>query len=111
MIVDIIQNSMDKPYVAMTDEVYEAMMELRSFMFRNVYTNPVAKAEDDKAKEILVTLFDTFTKDPDTLVKAGLSHIVLETERDICDYIAGMTDNYAIYVFKTLFLPQGWQIK
>ncbi len=111
MIVDIINNSMDKPQVAMTDEVYEAMMELRSFMFRNVYTNPVAKAEDDKAKEILVTLFDTFTKEPETLVKAGLSPIVFESERDVCDYIAGMTDNYAIYVFKTLFIPQSWQVK
>ncbi len=111
MIVDMIASSEGKPKVTMSSEVYEAMMELRSFMFKNVYTNSIAKAEDEKAKEILVTLFNTFLKDPEVLVKASLSKTAFTGERDICDYIAGMTDNYAIYVFKTLFLPRGWQVK
>ena len=111
MIMDVVQSSADKPKVTMSDEMYGAMMELRDFMFQNVYTNSVAKAEEEKAKNILVTLFETFMKQPDILQTTGLASKVFSGERDVCDYIAGMTDNYAIYIFKSLFLPQGWQIK
>ncbi len=111
MIMDVIEHSMNEPKVAMSPEIYEAMMELRSFMFKNVYTSPVAKAEEEKAKGILKTLFDTFLHHPEKLREAGLSEMTFSGEREVCDYIAGMTDNYAIYVFRELFMPQGWQMK
>ncbi len=111
LIMDVIQNSQDRPRVSMSDEIYGAMMELRSFMFQNVYTSPVAKAEEEKAKGILKTLFETCLHAPEKLRAAGLRQIPFADEREVCDYIAGMTDNYAIYVFKTLFLPQGWQVR
>ncbi len=111
MILDVIEHSTNQPKVAMSKEIYEAMMELRRFMFKNVYTSPVAKAEDDKAKDMLIMLFNTFIDKPDILHKAGLAQKVFEGEQDVCDYIAGMTDNFAIYIFKNLFLPQNWQIK
>ena len=111
MIVDIVKNSSGKPEICMSSEVHEAMMALRDFMFQNVYTSSVAKAEDEKAKDILASLFETFIKEPDILKTNGLSDIIFENERDICDYIAGMTDNYAIYIFKQLFLPRAWQVK
>ncbi|MBQ2696076.1 MAG: deoxyguanosinetriphosphate triphosphohydrolase [Clostridia bacterium] len=111
MIVDIVKNSQNQPKVSMSAEIHEAMMELRDFMFQNVYTSSIAKEEDEKAKSILVTLFKTFNKEPDLLKKEGLAEIVFNGEREVCDYIAGMTDNYAIYIFKKLFLPHAWQVK
>jgi len=111
MIVDVIDHSNNQPRVSMSAEVYEAMMELRQYMFDSVYTNSVAKAEEAKAKGILHTLFETFLQNPNKLREVGLSDVTLNGEREICDYIAGMTDNYAIYVFKSLFLPQGWQVR
>lgn len=111
MIVDIINNSKGKPEITMSAEIHQAMMELRDFMFQNVYTSSIAKAEDEKAKDILATLFETFRKEPDILKANGLSEIIFNNDREICDYIAGMTDNYAIYIFKQLFLPRAWQVK
>lgn len=110
MIVNVIENSLNRPKVAMTDEMHEAMMELRTFMFDKVYTNSVAKAEESKAKGVLKTLFETFLKQPSILKDEGLGSVVFTGERDVCDYIAGMTDNYAIYIFRSLFLPRGWQV-
>jgi len=111
MILNVIENSKEKPSVSMTQDMHESMMELRSFMFRNVYTSQVAKAEEDKAKGIVSTLFEYFINHPEELRARGLHSRIFSGERDVCDYIAGMTDNYAIYIFKTLFLPEGWQIK
>ena len=111
MIVDIIENSKDKPLVSMTPEMYESMMELRSFMFQKVYTSHEAKGEEDKAKGIVKTLFKHLVAHPADLMEKGLHNKVFESERDVCDYIAGMTDNYAVYVFKSLFIPEAWQVK
>ncbi len=111
LIVDVIENSQDKPTITMSKEIYEAMMELRQYMFDNVYINSAAKTEEDKAKGIVETLFNTFLHQPDRLVAEGLSKTPFTGERDVCDYIAGMTDHYAIYVFKTLFEPQSWQTR
>ena len=111
MIVDIVNNSQNKPDVSMTPEIHEAMMELRDFMFKNVYTFSIAQAEDGKAKNILSTLFDTFMKEPSILKEKGLADVVFTGQRDVCDYIAGMTDNFAIYIYKNLFLPRAWQVR
>ncbi len=110
MIVDVIKTSMNQPKVSMSEEVYEAMMELREFMFKNVYTSKAARGEEDKAKRIITSLFDSFASEPDTLIKAGISSVCFSNEQDITDYIAGMTDNYAIYIFENLFVPQGWRL-
>ncbi|MBE7036423.1 MAG: deoxyguanosinetriphosphate triphosphohydrolase [Ruminococcaceae bacterium] len=111
LVVDVIENSHDKPEVSMSREIHEAMMELRNYMFANVYTNSIAKTEEEKAKGIVETLFKTFVNHPARLLEEKLGNVVFSDERDVCDYIAGMTDNYAIYVFKTLFEPRGWQTR
>ncbi len=110
MIVNIIENSMNQPNVSMTDEFFEAMMSLRAFMFENVYTSEAARGEESKAKSIITTLFETFVKEPEVLKESGISSVVFNTEQDVTDYIAGMTDNYAIYVFEKLFIPMGWRL-
>jgi len=50
-------------------------------------------------------------KEPSILKDKGLADVVFTGERDVCDYIAGMTDNFAIYIFKNLFLPRAWQVR
>ncbi|MBE7035540.1 MAG: deoxyguanosinetriphosphate triphosphohydrolase [Ruminococcaceae bacterium] len=111
LISDVIDNSREKPQIFMSQEIYDAMMELRRYMFDNVYTSSVAKAEEHKAKGIIKTMFETFLHNPNQLREAGLGDVCLSSEREICDYIAGMTDNYAIYVFNSLFIPKGWQVR
>ncbi len=110
MIVNVIENSVNCPRVSMTDEFFDAMMELRTFMFQNVYTSKAARGEENKAQSIIMTLFETFSQSPETLQKNGMSSVVFHNEQDVTDYIAGMTDNYAIYVFENLFIPRGWRL-
>ncbi len=112
MIHDIVENSLDKPYVTMTKEVEEAMKDLRRFMYEHVYTNPIAKGEEDKAKNMLHQLYTYYREHLDQLPEEYLELMDRgeQTDRVVCDYIAGMTDHYAINRFVELFVPQAWNI-
>ncbi len=111
MIHDIVVTSMNQPFVKMSDEIYSAMMELRSFMFQSVYTNNAAKGEEEKAKNVVYMLFDTFMKNPDKLPADTRENILkFGLEQTVTDYIAGMTDNFAIYKFNELFVPKKWVV-
>lgn len=109
MIRDIIKSSLGKPYVKMSDEIYAAMMSLRSFMFDTVYTNKMAKREEEKAKNVVFMLFETFMKRPEKLPDDTRENIAeFGLEQTVTDYIAGMTDNFAIYKFNEFFVPKKW---
>lgn len=111
MIRDIITASAGTPCVKMSEEVHHAMMSLRNFMFESVYTNNVAKGEDEKAKNVVLMLFETFMKHPEKLPAETVENIDrFGLEQTVCDYIAGMTDNYAIYQFNELFVPKKWVV-
>lgn len=111
MVHDIIANSLDRPDIRMSKEVEEAMQELRSFMFGSVYTNPRAKGEEKKAQNMLEGLFTYYMDHPeemseeyrDMLERGGDSREIV-----VCDYISGMTDQYAIYKFEEYFVPKAW---
>ena len=106
MIKDIIINSMDRPEIKMSDEVIGAMNVLRKFMFDCVYIGSAAKNEEGKAQYVVKRLYEHFVKNPDEIPK---SESLSETpERMAVDYIAGMTDRYAMYIYKQLFLPKAW---
>lgn len=110
MIHNVVENSQDSPRVRMTDEYWQALMELRKYMFDSLYTNPIVKREEEKAAEIIVILYKYFTDNPDKLPNE-YSHAVIngmDVSDVVCDYIAGMTDNYAVEVFQNLFIPNGW---
>ena len=110
LVSSIIEESMDKPYIKMSDEIGEAMMELRAFLFKNVYTNNLAKAEEDKAIEMLGTLFAYFVKNPQEMPDMYFRNIENESvERCVCDYISSMTDRYAVDLFRELFVPNSWR--
>ncbi len=112
MIHNVITNSMGKPEIRMSPEVERAMAHLREFMFGHVYQNPIAKAEEDKAIHMIQNLYDYYRKHLELLPKQFLT--VMEEkgvteEQTVCDYIAGMTDTYAIKKFEEYFVPESWK--
>lgn len=110
MIVDVIKNSINRDNISMSEEVDFYTEKLRDFMFKRVYLNKAAKSEEDKAKYIIEQLYKYYINNFD---KLPIEHIELygkdEPKEDIiCDYIAGMTDRYAVNLFKELFVPKSW---
>ncbi len=109
MIYDVIVNSYGKDAIAMSDEVLEATNELRDWMFANVYLAGPAKTEDEKAQNVLWELLQHFEKRPE-FMPAEDQRIAKDegVKRAVADYIAGMTDGYAIDMYESIFIPQGW---
>ena len=112
LIHNMISNSIGRDDIRMSEEVEEAMFDLRHFMYENVYKNPVAKGEEVKAKAMIEQLFLFYMDHVDFLPGKYLRMMEEgETkERVVCDYIAGMTDQYAITKFSEYFLPKAWQV-
>ena len=112
LVKDAIEASQDRDEVCQSPDVGEAMQILKQFMFDSVYTNPLAKGEEGKAQEMLRRLFDYYRKDPDQLPDDFQTIREEEgVERAVCDYIAGMTDPFAVERYKELFIPMGWTLK
>ena len=112
MVTSVITASADKPEIRFTDEVGEATMQLRKFLFENVYTNPIAKSEDNKAQELLVRLFEYYVKHPHKMPELYYKNTQNEpVERCVCDFVSSMTDRYAIDRYTDLFIPQVWKGK
>ena len=110
---DVITNSMDKPEIIMSPDVEKAMADLRKFMFEHVYLNPKAKGEEEKAVHMIQQLFEFYMKHLELL--PGQFHDALVCSDDpqeqiVCDYIAGMTDNYAVKKFEEYFIPESWKM-
>lgn len=108
LICDIVKTSADKPEILMSDEVFSAMKALREFMFETVYVDSEAKGEDEKARKVIRILFETFMEKPHLLGNLGADIERFGLEQTVCDYIAGMTDNFAIYKFNEIFVPKKW---
>ncbi len=112
LIHDIISRSMGRDQIAMSPEAEQALFGLRSWMFENVYRNPVAKSQEGKAQDMLVMLYEYYSAHIGEM-PAEYLRIMEERgekkERIVCDYIAGMTDLYAIHMFEELFVPQTWK--
>jgi len=109
MIVDIIANSKDRNTIKMSSEFQEAMDELREFMFDNVYIGSKAKKDEMKAQNIIKELYNYLKKRPEFLSEEAakmLQHS--DIDRVVCDYIAGMTDRYAVKKFHEIFIPESW---
>ena len=112
MVHDVIINSMDKPQINMSEEVEEAMSALRQFMFENVYLNPKAKGEEDKAVHMIEQLYEYYVHHLQLLPQQfldALANTNTGKEQIVCDYIAGMTDLYAVKKFEEFFVPEAWK--
>jgi dGTPase len=109
MIYDVIVTSYGKRDVTMSDEVLEATNALRKFMFENVYLAGPAKSEDRKAQGVLLELLRYFEGRAE-LLPAEHQRIAKQegTKRAVADYVAGMTDRYALDTYASIFIPSGW---
>ena len=108
---DIVSHSKDRDMVSMSDEIAEAMKELRAFLFRNLYTNDVAKGEEKKAQVMLSELYRYYvvhTADLPEDFRRLIDERGEAPERVVCDYISGMTDQYSMTKFRDLFIPKSW---
>jgi len=112
MIVDIIENSIDKNCIIMSDTISEKTNKLREYMFEHVYFNKSAKTEEEKTEYIITELYKYYLKNKDKLPMEHINiykHIDASSEDIICDYIAGMTDNYVVNLFTNIFIPKPWE--
>lgn len=112
LIHNIITNSLGKNDICMSDEVETAMQSLRKFMFEKVYCNSVAKGEEDRAEGLICRLFQYYIEHIDEMPMwyLGMIERGQARERTVCDYIAGMTDQYAIAKYEEYFMPKAWQV-
>ncbi len=95
--------------IHMSDKVKKAHDDLRAFMFANIYKNSAAKAEEAKAKDLVERLYAYFLKYPEKLPEEYRNILKrFDKHRAVCDYIAGMTDVYAVNLYNELFIPKGW---
>lgn len=109
MVMSVIEASTDRPEIRMTDEVGQATEELRRFLFAHVYEDSSAKTEDEKAKTMLIRLFDYYTEHPEQMPELYRRNVETEgVKRCVCDFVAGMTDRYAIDLYCELFVPRVW---
>ncbi len=112
MILDIINSSIGKSTIMMSEEVGKATSVLRNFMFENVYLNKDAKSEETKAEYIIEQLYTYYLKNNKALPEEHLKNyedMDCEIEDIICDYIAGTTDRYVVNLFNNIFIPKPWQ--
>ncbi len=112
LVTDAIRTSREAGAVALSPAVDKALADLRAFMFERVYRNPVAKGEESKAKAMLARLFEYYIAHPEALPADFQPQLSFDgMERTVCDYIAGMTDHYAIDKYTEIFIPAGWQVR
>lgn len=96
--------------IHMTDEIYKAFMDLKAFMFENVYRNPTCKSEESKTYSMLDGLFTYYYKNIDKLPEVYINLAErFGKETAICDYIAGMSDRYAADTFADIYIPASWK--
>lgn len=117
LIKNIVYTSYNKNDILMTKDVAKALKALRAWLFENIYNNNnkrnIAKAEEKKAMLVVETLYNHFRRNIDIL---PIEYKKLIDQGDdvnqvVADYIAGMTDDYAVNMFKELYIPIGWKIK
>lgn len=112
LVCDMIRVSREEGRILLSPKVNTALRDLRSFMFERVYRNPVAKGEESKAKDMLRRLYEYYYAHPEAIPQDFQPQLSLDgMERTVCDYIAGMTDNYAVHKYTEIFVPSGWHIR
>lgn len=111
MVFDVIRTSLGKDCVVMSPEIGEAMTNLRKLMFTDVYTSAVVKAEEKKAIRMLGELFSYYCRHPEEMSEEYRQFLYQgePAERVVCDYISGMTDQYCIHKYNSIFVLKGWQ--
>lgn len=113
LIHDIITNSECRNEICMSPEIEQAMGNLRKYMFANVYTNPVAKGQEHKAEALVEQLFAYYMEHVELLPEEYRFMITDKNEsvnHVVCDYVAGMTDRYAVAKYREIMIPEAWDV-
>lgn len=110
MVDSMIAESADQDDIRMAQPVWDAMMELRQFLFDNVYFSARAKAEEPKAYRVVQSLFDHYLNHPEELPADACPSDETQLVWCVMDYIAGMTDRFAIRDYERLFVPKKWLV-
>jgi dGTPase len=101
LVRDMISNSKVKGEISLSDPVYGALMELRAWLFRHVY-NKLGSSENQKAARVVTDLFEHYLAHPKERVASDPDPLT-----ETIDFVAGMTDRYALATYRRLFLPRG----
>ncbi len=107
MIHSVVENSKDYTKIHMDDQGYEMLMNLRKFMFERVYMNEFVRAEEQRAHNIISELYYYFLRNPEAFPWQDNGE---DIHRQVCDYIAGMTDTYCVRRYTELFVPKSFTI-
>ncbi len=107
LVVDAIMTSFGKPGVSLSPKALNAMLLLRQFLFDRVYVSSVAKREEDKAKGVVRALYSLYCDEPELMPGPQASQTDSVSVR-ACDYVAGMTDRFAIAQYNLAFVPKTW---
>lgn len=112
LVHDIVKHSIEKNDILMSPEVENAMMGLRQYMFESVYTNPLAKSEEVKARAMLIQLYEYYLKHIEKMPEEFVYLIGCgeNKEQVVCDYIAGMSDQYSVATFQQIYEPKFWKM-
>ncbi len=112
LIHDVIASSLGKPEIRMAEETYRAMMDFRQYMFDNVYKHPSTIREEKKAQDLLRFLFRYYMESPRQMPELYTGMIARGEKQDrvVCDYISGMTDQFAMDTYRRLTIPNHWSV-
>lgn len=110
MIRDVIRESYERDIISMSEEVHYYTNKLRDFMFEQVYLNKEAKKEEEKAQNVIIELYSYFCRKPYKLPEEIHDEIknTNEANEKVKDYIAGMSDTYAINKYLEIYVPKFW---
>jgi dGTPase len=107
LVNDLVEQSADGPEIRLSDKVFRALDAMRDLLFERVYLRDEARSEQDKAISLVRTLFAYYLDHPED-VPQEYHRAPGDLPTRVADYIAGMTDRYALRTYEQLFLPQGW---
>jgi dGTPase len=107
LVADLVESSADRPDVRLSEPVGEALTAFRQFMFDRVYLRDDAQAEQEKAVGMVRSLFSHYLDHP-AEIPEEYHHAPGDLATRVADYIAGMTDRFALRTYQRLFLPEGW---
>ena len=123
LVTDVIENSINKPYISFSKDVFNALTTLKKFNTDNIYRNPKIETEKEKLEKMFIELFDLYLKDLDNNNKEGdiykyylnnknIDYAMKNSQEQIvADYICGMTDDFLYSSYRRNFLPKNFGIK
>ena len=109
---DVIETSAELDVILMSPDITDAVQVFTDFMYSEVYKNPVAKGEESKVGNILLSIWEYYVNHPERLPEDYRAIADEEgIDRAATDYVSGMTDKYVMVVYSELFIPKSWQVR